>query len=104
MQFDGDNRLASLLSYLEFKKAATLEELSERLHVTTKTIRSDIKELNGMLEGSGVIEGVGGKYRLFQLNPEYFKECRDRIYASDEYMNSPVRRYAYIMALAPSFR
>ncbi len=97
MQFDGDNRLASLLSYLEFKKAATLEELSERLHVTTKTIRSDIKELNGMLEGSGVIEGVGGKYRLFQLNPEYFKECRDRIYASDEYMNSPVRRYAYIM-------
>ena len=97
MQFEGDNRLANLLSYLEFKKAATLEELAERLHVTTKTIRSDIRELNGMLEGSGVIEGVGGKYRLFQLNPAYFKECRDRIYANDEYMNSPVRRYAYIM-------
>lgn len=97
MQFEGENRLANLLSYLEFKKAATLEELSERLHVTTKTIRSDIRELNGMLEGSGVIESVGGKYRLFQLNPAFFKECRDRIYANDAYMNSPVRRYAYIM-------
>lgn len=75
MQFEGENRLANLLSYLEFKKAATLEELSERLHVTTKTIRSDIRELNGMLEGSGVIESVGGKYRLFQLNPAFLRSA-----------------------------
>lgn len=97
MQLDKDNRLANLLSFMEFKKAVALEELSERLKVTTKTIRNDIKELNGLLEGSAVIESVGGKYRLFQLNPAYFRECRDRIYTFDEYMNSPVKRYAYIM-------
>lgn len=97
MQLDKDNRLANLLSFMEFKKAVALEELSERLKVTTKTIRNDIKELNGLLEGSAVIESVGGKYRLFQLNPASFRECRDRIYTFDEYMNSPVKRYAYIM-------
>ena len=97
MQVEGDNRLANLLSYIEFKKAVTLEELADRMHVTTKTIRNDIKELNGMLEGSGVIEGFGGKYRLYLLNQEYFRKCRDKIYMHDEYMNSPAKRYAYIM-------
>lgn len=97
MQFEGDNRLANLLSYIEFKKAVSLEELADRMNVTTKTIRNDIKELNGMLEGSGVIEGFGGKYRLYLLNQEYFRQCRDKIYMHDEYMNSPTKRYAYIM-------
>lgn len=97
MQFEGDNRLANLLSYIEFKKAVSLDELAERMHVTTKTIRNDIKELNGMLEGSGVIEGFGGKYRLYMLNHEYFMQCRDKIYMHDEYMNSPTKRYAYII-------
>ncbi|MDO5145832.1 MAG: PRD domain-containing protein [Eubacteriales bacterium] len=97
MKLEEDNRLAILLSYMEFKKAATLEELSDKLNVTTKTIRNDIKELNAMLEGSGVIENVGGKYRLFQLNSECFAKYRERIYDHDEYMNSPTKRYAYIM-------
>lgn len=97
MQFEGDNRLANLLSYIEFKKAVSLEELAARMNVTTKTIRNDIKELNGMLEGSGVIEGFGGKYRLYILNHDFFMQRRDKIYFQDEYMNSPTKRYAYII-------
>lgn len=97
MQFEGDNRLANLLSYIEFKKAVTLEELADRMNVTTKTIRNDIKELNGLLEGSGVIEGLGGKYRLYLLNSDRFVEVRNKIFMHDEYMNAPMKRYAYIM-------
>ena len=92
-----DSRLAQILEIMELRRTARLESLADRLQVGTKTIRNDMKELNRLLEGSALVESVSGRYTLFVLDGKTFQEKKRIIYNQSDYMNSPMKRYGYIL-------
>ena len=92
-----DSRLAQILNIMELRKNARLESLAEKLKVGTKTIRNDIKELNQILDGSALVESASGRYMLFILDDKSFRERKQLVYCRNDYLNSPAKRYGYIM-------
>lgn len=92
-----DSRIAQILDIMELRKSARLESLADKLKVGTKTIRNDVKELNRILEGSALVESVSGRYMLFILDEKAFREKRQTVYSQNDYMNSPAKRYGYIL-------
>ncbi len=92
-----DSRIAQILDIMELRKAARLESLADKLKVGTKTIRNDIKELNQILEGSALVESVSGRYMLFILDEKAFQKKKEMVYIQNDYMNSPAKRYGYIL-------
>ena len=60
----GDKRIASIL--LAFCRTHTLSagELAERLEVSERTVRNDIKQLNEDLSGCAAIKSAQGRYTL----------------------------------------
>ena len=56
----GENRIASIL--LAFCRVHTLSavELAERLEVSERTVRNDIKQLNEDLKGCAAVENTQG--------------------------------------------
>lgn len=92
-----DSRIAQILEIMEFRRTARLESLADKLKVGTKTIRNDIKELNQLLEDSALVESVSGRYALFVLDEKTFQEKKQIVYSQNDYMNSPAKRYGYIM-------
>lgn len=97
IEFYEENRIGQILRYLEVRKSASTQKLADKLNVTTRTIRNDIKELNQMLQGSAMIEGVVNKYRLFILNQDAFDVIKKGIYDQNDYMNSPMTRCGYVL-------
>ncbi len=92
-----DSRIAQILEIMELRRTARLESLAEKLKVGTKTIRNDIRELNRLLEDSALVESVSGRYALFVLDEKAFQEKKQVIYSQNDYMNSPAKRYGYIL-------
>lgn len=92
-----DSRIAQILDIMELRKSARPESLADKLKVGTKTIRNDVKELNRILEGSALVESVSGRYMLFILDEKAFREKRQTVYSQNDYMNSPAKRYGYIL-------
>lgn len=92
-----DSRIAQILDIMELRKTARLESLAAKLKVGTKTIRNDIRELNQILEGSALVESVSGRYTLFVLDENLFQEKRQTVYSQNDYMNSPMKRYGYMI-------
>lgn len=92
-----DSRIAQILDIMELRKTARLESLADKLKVGTKTIRNDVKELNQLLEGSALIEFSSGRYAFFVLDERRFQEKKQVIYSQNDYMNSPAKRYGYIL-------
>lgn len=92
-----DSRIAQILDIMELRKTARLESLADKLDVGTKTIRNDIRELNQLLEGSALIESMSGKYAFFVLDEREFQKKKQLIYSQNDYMNSPAKRYGYIL-------
>lgn len=92
-----DSRIAQILEIMELRRTARLESLADKLQVGTKTIRNDIKELNRLLEGSALVESVSGRYALFILDEKAFQEKKRTVYSQNDYMNSPAKRYGYIL-------
>lgn len=92
-----DSRIAQILEIMELRRTARLESLADKLQVGTKTIRNDIKELNRLLEGSALVESVSGRYALFILDEKTFQEKKRTVYSQNDYMNSPAKRYGYIL-------
>ncbi len=92
-----DSRIAQILDIMELRKTARLESLADKLNVGTKTIRNDIRELNQLLEGSALIESMSGKYAFFVLDEREFQKKKQIIYSQNDYMNSPAKRYGYIL-------
>ncbi|MCI8428889.1 MAG: transcription antiterminator [Lachnospiraceae bacterium] len=92
-----DSRIAQILEIMELRRTARPESLADKLKVGTKTIRNDMKELNRLLEGSALVESVSGRYALFVLDEKRFQEKRQIVYSQNDYMNSPAKRYGYIL-------
>lgn len=92
-----DGRIAQILKIMELRRTAGPESLADKLKVGTKTIRNDIKELNRILGGSALVESVSGRYALFILNEKEFREKKRTVYSQNDYMNSPTKRYGYII-------
>lgn len=92
----GDNRIANIL--LAFCRVHTLSagELAERLEVSERTVRNDIKQLNEDLKGCAAIEGSQGRYTLHIYDSAAFHEARVRLAQSDERFNSPRNRMDYL--------
>jgi len=93
-----DSRLLSLIEILLHKDYCTLDEFAQRLGVSTRTIRKDIKQLE--LEMKGIAELIKDKskgYRLVIENEEAFRclwECSKTEKASED---SPQSRLAFII-------
>ena len=92
-----DSRIAQILEIMELRRTARLESLADKLKVGTKTIRNDIRELNRLLEGSALVESVSGRYAFFVLDEKAFQEKKQAVYSQNDYMNSPAKRYGYIL-------
>lgn len=97
IEFYEENRIGQILRYLEVSKSASVQKLADKLNVTTRTIRNDVKELNQILVGSALIETVSNKYRIFILNQDAFDVIKKGIYDQNDYMNSPMTRCGYIL-------
>lgn len=69
-----DNRAADILRILGQKSGVTVAFIAQKLGVSERTIRNDIRQLNDDLEGSAVIEGTQGRYSLRIFDPEQYKK------------------------------
>lgn len=92
-----DSRIAQILEIMELRRTARPESLADKLKVGAKTIKNDMKELNRLLEGSALVEYVSGRYALFILDERTFREKKQTVYSQNDYMNSPSKRYGYIL-------
>ncbi len=92
-----DSRIAQILEIMELRRTARPESLADKLKVGAKTIKNDMKELNRLLEGSALVESVSGRYALFILDERTFREKKQTVYSQNDYMNSPSKRYGYIL-------
>ncbi len=92
-----DSRIAQILEIMELRRSARPESLADKLKVGAKTIKNDMKELNRLLEGSALVEYVSGRYALFILDERTFREKKQTVYSQNDYMNSPSKRYGYIL-------
>lgn len=91
----GDNRQAAILQFLCRKPSFAIGVLAERLAVSERTIRNDIKQLNEELDGCAIIEGVQGRYSLRIYNRECFQTILSRILEADDFLNSSRNRMDY---------
>lgn len=96
MQDFGDNRIAHIFSLLCTAHSVETSVLASRLHVSERTVRNDLKQINAQLEGCAVVEGEQGCYTLRVYDAGRFQEIRERILESDSSFNSPRNRLDYL--------
>ncbi len=71
-----NNRMKELVELISINKYKTAEELSKKLNVSTKTVRTEIKNLNSLLIKSGaeIVSKSGYGYILKINNKELFSK------------------------------
>lgn len=74
-----EDRLVLILKQIQNKNCITLTEIAERLDVSTRTIRNDIKNLNDIFGDTAFIDGEQGSYRLYIIDMEGF-EKKEKIF------------------------
>lgn len=92
-----DNRLCKILNIVEQSNLTTIQSIADKLGVSTKTVKNEIKELNKLLNGYGIIDIKQGKYELFILNQENFDKVSQDIRRQDNFFNSQNNRMSYIL-------
>lgn len=91
-----EDRLVLILNQIQNKNFITLTEIAEKLNVSTRTVRNDIKLLNDIFGDSAFIDGEQGSYRLYIIDIDSFEEKREEILRYNGYLDSPKKRMAYI--------
>ena len=91
-----DNRAADILYVLGHKSGVTVAFIAEKLGVSERTIRNDIRQINDDLEGSAVIEGSQGRYTLRIFDPEQYRKAFDKICNIDGVFGTPRGRQNYV--------
>ena len=91
-----DNRAADILYVLGHKSGVTVAFIAEKLGVSERTIRNDIRQINDDLEGSAVIEGSQGRYSLRIFDPEQYRKASDKICNIDGVFGTPRGRQNYV--------
>lgn len=97
MDFFEEDRLYTLLKWIRRKPYSTLNALAEKLGVSERTVRNDIKELEDTLEGTAVIENLQGCYKLFITNEEAYDTIVAKMKGGGECFYSPQKRMAFII-------
>lgn len=92
-----DNRLCKILNIVEQSNLTTIQSIAEKLGVSTKTIKNEIKELNKLLEGYGIIDIKQGKYVLYIIDQENFHRVSKDIRKQGGFFNSQSNRMSYIL-------
>lgn len=92
-----DNRLCRILKIVEQSNLTTTQSIADKLGVSTKTVKNEIKELNKLLNGYGLIDIKQGKYVLFILDQENFDKVSQDIRRQDYFFNSQNNRMSYIL-------
>ena len=95
--FYEENRLARILNIMEHKQSVTVDYLSEKMDVSPKTIKNDIKEINNSLEGHAIIENKRNSYIFYIFDTDGYEQVKNKVYAHDDFMNSPNSRVVFIM-------
>ena len=95
--FYEENRLARILNIMEQKQSVTVDYLSEKMDVSSKTIKNDIKEINNSLGGYAIIENKRNSYIFYIFDVEGYEQVKNKVYAHDDFMNSPNSRIVFIM-------
>ena len=91
-----ENRAADILYVLGHKSGVTVAFIAEKLGVSERTIRNDIRQINDDLEGSAVIEGSQGRYSLRIFDPEQYRKASDKICNIDGVFGTPRGRQNYV--------
>ena len=92
----GDNRTAHLLSLFCQTPSLTAAALAGRLDVSERTVRNDIRVLNGELKDCASIDNEQGKYTLHVYDAERFRTESARLLETDRFLNSPRNRMDYL--------
>ena len=91
-----DNRAANILNILGHKSSVTVADLAQKLSVSERTIRNDIRQLNEDLGGSAVVEGTQGRYSLRIFDPDQYKKAHAKICSIDGVFGTPRGRQNYV--------
>ena len=91
-----DNRTADILHILGHKSGVTVAEMAEKLSVSERTIRNDIRQLNEDLSGSASVEGEQGRYSLRIFDPDQYKHAFEKICNIDGMFGTSKGRQTYV--------
>ena len=91
-----DNRAADILQILGHKSGVTVASMAQKLSVSERTIRNDIRQLNEDLGGSAAVEGNQGRYSLRIFDSEQYKRAFEKICNIDGIFGTPRGRQTYV--------
>ncbi|MEG0855659.1 MAG: PRD domain-containing protein [Terrisporobacter sp.] len=91
-----ENRLCRILKIIEQSNLTTAQSIADKLGVSTKTVKNEIKELNKLLNGYGLIESKQGKYMLYIIERKNFEKTSIEIRKQEDFFNSQSNRMSYI--------
>ena len=91
-----DNRAAGILQILGHKSGVTVASMAQKLSVSERTIRNDIRQLNEDLGGSAAVEGNQGRYSLRIFDSEQYKRAFEKICNIDGLFGTPRGRQTYV--------
>ncbi|KIR01725.1 Sorbitol operon transcription regulator [Lachnospiraceae bacterium TWA4] len=90
-----DNRIVNIIQLFRKNQTITIGALAEKLKVSERTIRNDIKQLNQDLHNCAIVEGSQGKYRLRVFDNEQFQKICANLAQSEDF-NSSRKRMDYV--------
>ena len=91
------NRLCRILRIIEQSNLTTAQSIADKLGVSTKTVKNEIKELNKLLKGYGLIDIKQGKYVLYIIDQKNFDKASQALRIQDDFFNSQQNRMSYIL-------
>ena len=92
-----ENRLCKILRIIEQSNLTSSQSIADKLGVSTKTVKNEIKELNKLLKGYALIDIKQGKYVLYVIDQQNFDRVRQDLGIQDDFFNSQQNRMSYIL-------
>lgn len=92
-----EDRKFLIIKLLQQNNMIALAELAQKLNVSTRTIRNDIKLLNELLEDAAFIEMEQGECRFYITDHYELEEKKISLEKMQRDFDSPQKRVAYII-------
>ena len=92
-----EERKISIVKQLQQNNGISLAEMAEKLNVSTRTIRNDLKLINEELEDAAFIELEQGNCYLYITNRQKLEQKKTVWQNPKNCFDSPQKRAAYIM-------
>ena len=91
-----DNRIVKLLLLFRKNRAWSVTGLAEKLEVSERTVRNDIRQLERELAGCAVALGEQGRYVLHIYDEERFRAISARLLEDENFLTSSSGRMDYM--------